>query len=451
MTDIMTLMPGYEVYKDSGVEWIGEIPAHWDVKRIKFLFKEINERSQYGIEELLSVSQYTGVTRRKDRFKTDEDLITNANSLEGYKKVSKGDLVSNIMLAWNGSLGFSPFSGIVSPAYSLYRLTVLANERYFHFLLRTELYKAEFKRESSGVIESRLRLYTENFFNIQSLFPPLNEQTAIANFLDCKTAKIDQAIAIKEKQIRLLKERKQIMIQNAVTKGLDPDVPMRDSGVEWIGEIPYHWEVKRLRLIGTTQNGISAGADYFGSGHPFVSYSDVYNYRELPCLVKGLAKSSTRDRYQYSVKRGDVLFTRTSETAEEIGFPSVCMKTIENSTFAGFLIRFRPKPNHLEPGFSKYYFCSNMLRAYFVGEMNLVTRASLSQELLKALPVLLPPQKEQLAIYNHIQTQSAKIDKAVAIQEQMIEKLKEYKATLINSAVTGKIKVPQTEEAKAVV
>jgi type I restriction enzyme S subunit len=319
----------------------------------------------------------------------------------------------------------------------------------------------EFGWYYSNLIERQLRISTvgmgiphvdgQMLKNCIILCPLHHEQTAIANFLDCKTAKIDQAIAIKEKQIRLLKERKQIMIQNAVTKGLDPDVPMRDSGVEWIGEIPYHWEVKRLRLIGTTQNGISAGADYFGSGHPFVSYSDVYNYRELPCLVKGLAKSSTRDRYQYSVKRGDVLFTRTSETAEEIGFPSVCMKTIENSTFAGFLIRFRPKPNHLEPGFSKYYFCSNMLRAYFVGEMNIVTRASLSQELLKALPVLLPPLKEQLAIYKHIQTQSAKIDKAVALQEQMIEKLKEYKTTLINSAVTGKIKVPQTGEAKEVV
>ncbi len=126
------------------------------------------------------------------------------------------------------------------------------------------------------------------------------------------------------------------------------------------------------------------------------------------------------------------------------------MKTIEDSTFAGFLIRFRPKKGVLEPGFSKNYFSSNMHRSYFVREMNLVTRASLSQELLKNLPVVLPPQKEQKAIYNYIQTQSEKIDKAIAIQEQMIDRLKEYKATLINAAVTGKIKVPQTAQAKAV-
>ncbi len=139
--------------------------------------------------------------------------------------------------------------------------------------------------------------------SIPFLVPFPEEQTAIANFLNCKTEKIDQAVAIKEKQIQLLKERRQILIQTAVTKGLDPDVPMRDSGVEWLGEIPGHWELKRLRLIGNTQNGISAGGDYFGSGYPFVSYSDVYNNRELPHSVKGLAESSTQDRMNYSVKK----------------------------------------------------------------------------------------------------------------------------------------------------
>ncbi len=438
MIEQLVAMPKYEAYKDSGVEWLGEIPEHWSVKRTKYLFKEIYERSNKGTEELLSVSQYTGVTKKSDRVE-EGDLLTNAASLEGYKKVSIGDLVSNIMLAWNGSLGFSPFNGITSPAYSIYRLNGGGSERYFHYLLRTDLYKAEYKRKSSGVIESRLRLYTEDFFDVWCLLPLLSEQTAIAAFLDQKTAQIDQAVAIKEKQIALLKERKQILIQNTVTRGLNLGAPMRDSGVEWIGEIPQHWQVKRLRLIGNTQNGISAGADYFGSGYPFVSYGDVYNNRELPIAVKGLAKSSDNDRKQYSIEKGDVLFTRTSETIEEIGFASVCMKTILNSTFSGFLIRFRPKTGELFEGFSKYYFNAPMLRLYFVKEMNLVIRASLSQELLKSLPVLLPPFYEQKNIYDHIETESAKIDQAISIQQQQIDKLKEYKATLINSAVTGKI------------
>jgi type I restriction enzyme S subunit len=238
----------YESYKDSGVKWLDDLPSHWEIKRIKYLFAEINERSFDGSEDLLSVSQYTGVTNKSERTE-DGEMLTNAATLEGYKKVWEGDLVTNIMLAWNGSLGFSPYNGITSPAYSIYRLKTKAVNKYFHYLFRTELYKSEFKRNSSGVIESRLRLYTDDFFRIWSILPPLPEQTAIAEFLDLKTALIDQAIEIKQKQIELLKERRQILIHKAVTRGLNPNVKMKDSGVEWIGEIPEHWEVKRLKDI----------------------------------------------------------------------------------------------------------------------------------------------------------------------------------------------------------
>ncbi len=226
-------------------------------------------------------------------------------------------------------------------------------------------------------------------------------------------------------------------------------VKWKDSGVEWIDGtsagsaqgVPAHWEVRPLRYLGTTQNGISAGADYFGEGYPFVSYGDVYRSIELPDSVKGLAKSSQEDRENYSVKTGDVLFTRTSETIEEIGFSSTCLKTIANSTFAGFLIRFRPRSGFLDPRFSKYYFSSKVHRAFFVKEMNLVIRASLSQDLLKKLPVLLPPIKEQGLIASYIESQTSKLDKAITLQQTQIDKLREYKATLIDSAVRGKIKV----------
>lgn len=162
---------------------------------------------------------------------------------------------------------------------------------------------------------------------------------------------------------------------------------------------------------------------------------------ELPFIVNGLANSSDEDRKQYSIKKGDVLFTRTSETIEEIGLASTCMKTVQNSTFSGFLIRFRPKTNDLFEGFSKYYFNASMLRSYFVKEMNLVTRASLNQDLLKNLPVLIPSFDEQQRIFYYIETQSQKINKAITLQQNQIEKLKEYKSILINNAVTGKIKV----------
>lgn len=438
--DALAAMPKYKSYKNSGADWLGDIPDEWNVKRIKFLFLERNERSKDGSEELLSVSQYTGVTRKSDKTGAG-DLLTNAESLEGYKKVEVGELVSNIMLAWNGSLGFSPYGGIVSPAYSVYKLKNGNDQKYFHYLLRTEIYKAEYKRRSSGVIDSRLRLYTDDFYDVLGLLPPPNEQTCIANFLDQKTIQIDEAIATKKRQITLLKERKQIIIQKTVTQGLNPNVAMKDSGVDWIGQIPEHWEVKKLRYLGRTQNGISAGAEYFGEGNPFVSYGDVYKNRQLPTAVDGLAKSSFSDQKLYSVLSGDVFFTRTSETIDEIGFAAICFKPIDKATFAGFLIRFRPTSDKLTKEFSKYYFNAPMMREYFVKEMNLVIRASLSQELLKNLLVALPPVNEQANIFEYLEDMSEKIDASIDLQLEQIEKLKEYKTTLINSAVTGKIKV----------
>ena len=215
----------------------------------------------------------------------------------------------------------------------------------------------------------------------------------------------------------------------------------KDSGVVWIGEIPEGWEVKPLRFIGKTQNGLSKGGEYFGTGFPFLTYGDVYKGIELPIQLSGLAESNIHDQEQFSVQEGDVFFTRTSETVEEIGFASTCLQTINKATFAGFLIRFRPNTNVIYKGFSKFYFSSRTHRSFFVGEMNLVIRASLSQELLKRLPVVIPPMQEQIEIAEYIETATKKIATAISLKEQEIEKLKEYKATLINSAVTGKIKV----------
>ena len=161
----------------------------------------------------------------------------------------------------------------------------------------------------------------------------------------------------------------------------------------------------------------------------------------LPASVEGLAKSTLNDQKLYSVNTGDVFFTRTSETVDEIGFASVCFKTIENATFAGFLIRFRPSSDELTKEFSRFYFNSDLMRQYFVREMNLVIRASLSQELLKDLPVVLPSSEEQLIIYEYLEKIGARIDSSISVQLNQITKLKEYKTTLINSAVTGKIRI----------
>ncbi len=423
----------YPAYKDSGVEWLGEIPEHWNVKRFKFLFKEINERSLDGNEELLSVSQYTGVTKKSDKVE-DGDLITTASTLEGYKKVSKFDLVSNIMLAWNGSLGFSSFDGITSPAYSVYRLIEFNHVGYFHYMVRSNLYKSEFKRNSSGVIESRLRLYTDSFYSIWSIQPPLSEQTAIAAFLDDKTAKIDRAIAQKEKMITLLKERKQIIIQNAVTKGLEPNAKMKDSGVEWIGEIPEGWEVKRLKYIidkiktGTTPpTSIQA---YFDGGVNWYNPKDL-NHEILIASEKTVSQKAI-DRNEIKLfKKDSILIVGIGATTGKTAYMS------DYGTFNQQITGF-----HSEKHLNYYYFfLLKSLSTVMLNVASYTTLPILNNEFFKSFWLIVPPLDEQTAIVSHIETQSAKIDKAINLQEQQIEKLKELKSTLIDSAVTGKIKV----------
>ena len=267
------------------------------------------------------------------------------------------------------------------------------------------------------------------------------EQTQIARFLDHETARIDALIEEQQRLIELLKEKRQAVISHSVTKGLDPTVPMKDSGVEWLGEVPAHWGVKALRYLGECQNGINIGGEAFGAGSPFVSYGDVYKNDVLPAEVTGLVQSSLEDQQRYSIEYGDVFFTRTSETVDEIGFSATCLQELPNAVFAGFLIRFRPTEKSLAPGFSKYYFRNQGLRIFFNKEMNLVTRASLSQDLLKLLPVTIPPVVEQIKISDFLDRVTAEFASLLDQGIKAIDLLKERRSALISAAVTGKIDV----------
>ncbi len=255
-------MEKYNEYKDSGVQWLGKIPKHWDVIKAKYLWNEVFSFSGNGSENLLSVSQYDGVTQAKNESRSE--------SLKGYKKVAKDNLVINIMLAWMGGLGVSEYNGIVSPAYCVYRLKKAANPKFMHYLYKTPMYLAEFARHSTGVIPSRWRMYTDDFGQVLTLIPPIDEQDKIVSYLDKVSSKIDEAIAQQQKMIDLLNERKQIIINNAVTKGLNPDAPMKDSGIDWIGEIPEHWEQKRLRFLCNIKTGDKDTIDREDNGkYPF--------------------------------------------------------------------------------------------------------------------------------------------------------------------------------------
>nr|WP_315139931.1 restriction endonuclease subunit S [uncultured Flavobacterium sp.] len=445
-------MKKYDNYKNSGVEWLGEIPEHWEVKKLKFIFnqnKGLTITKQNLIDEGVFCVNY-GEIHSKFGFALDTSIHKLKCVNEEYLKTDPNSLLNT------GDFIFADTSEDIEGSGNFTHLrssdktfagyhTVIARPKvkitslFFAFVFDSISFRNQIRKEVKGV---KVFSITQSVLKETNIWiPTIQEQTAIANFLDDKTTKIDQAIAIKQQQIALLQERRKMLIHKAVTQGLNENVKLKDSGVEWIGEIPEHWELSPLRHIGKTQNGISKGGESFGTGYPFVSYGDVYKDIQLPETIYGLVESTNEDRIQYSVLEGDILFTRTSETVEEIGFSSTCLQTIENATFAGFLIRFRPQKNKLNKEFSKYYFSSSTHRAFFIKEMNLVIRASLSQDLLKRMPVLLPPISEQEEIGNYLNNSTTKIATAISLKEQEIEKLKEYKMSLIDGVVTGKVKV----------
>ena len=278
--------------------------------------------------------------------------------------------------------------------------------------------------------------------NCEIHYPPIAEQSRIAAFLDDKCARVDSVIAQTRASIEEYKKLKQAVITQAVTKGIRPNRKMKDSGTGYIGEIPADWNLKKLRYFGVCQNGISKAGEYFGRGYPFVSYLDVYKNIVLPLVSDKLVESTEEEQRNYSVQRGDIFFTRTSETIEEVGFTSVCKRTIEKATFAGFVIRVRPLDDTLLTDFAKYYFRSDIHRRYFVEEMNLVTRASLGQDLLKAMPVLVPDRCEQQEIVDYLEGETTAIDALIGKTAQLLSELKNYKKSLIFEYVTGKKEVP---------
>ncbi|MDE6859210.1 MAG: hypothetical protein K2J65_02215, partial [Duncaniella sp.] len=368
-------MATYENYKDSGVKWFGQIPSHWEVKKLRAFFDRRNHK--------VSETEYAPLSVTKNGIVPQMENVAKSKDSDNRRLVRIGDFVINSRSDRKGSSGVSELEGSVSFVNTIMVPRKGVIPAFCNYLLKSYAFIEENYRNGHGIVAD---LWTTSFDEqklIKIAMPVPEEQKAIVAYLDKVTGDINRAIEAQQKMIDTLNERKQIIITRAVTRGLNPDTPLRYSGIDWLGEIPEHWEVMKLGSLGVISNGISNDASYFGEGFPFVSYSDVYKNFSLPKEIRGLAKSSERDQKVFSIQRGDVFFTRTSETADEIGFSSVCLETIPKAVFAGFLIRFRPKENIIVPEFSKFYFRASCHRNYFVKEMNLVTRASLSQQLLK--------------------------------------------------------------------
>lgn len=452
----MEVIKPYEKYKDSGIAWLGEIPENWEIKRIKYIFKEQDKRSETGLEDLLSVSHYTGVTQKKDRI-ADGELMTNARTLEGYKIVGKGDLVINIMLAWNGSLGISKFDGITSPAYCVYK-SLIGGERYFGYLFRTKNAQQEFKKQSTGIIESRLRLYTDKFFNIKTALPTVSEQTAIGNFLDYKTAKIDRFIFKKKQLIKLLNEQKAAIINDAVTKGLNPKAKMKSSGIEWLGDIPEHWEVRKLKGILLKEKGALKpgpfGSDLKNVDIISIGYK-VYNQRavldnDFLISEECISIDKFEDLKVFEVLAGDILLT----TRGTIGRCCIVPNDFEKGIIHPCIIRLRIDTEIVSHQFVKLFIeQANAFKVALKLNSNATTIDVIYGNTLKDIFFVVPPLSEQTVIVSHIEKETSIINKTIATIEKEIALVQEYRTALIAEAVTGKIdvreyNVPSFEEDK---
>ena len=410
--------------KDSGIEWIGEIPEGWEVVPVKRLCtmqagKNLTSE-QIAPEGTYPVYGGNGIRGFFSDYNCDGQFLTVGR---------QGALCGNVHKI-NGKVWATEHAVITTPS----SYTIL--DFLYYLLIGMDLNQYV----SSTAAQPGLAVGT--LLNLKTCYPCSTlEQTQISNYLNTKCSEIDVMLTKTRSSIEEYKKLKQAVITQAVTKGVRGEREMKDSGVDYIGQIPAKWVLGKLRNVGDTQNGISKSSEFFGKGFPFVSYSDVYKNYSLPFAVSGLVESTPEEQERYSVKEGDIFFTRTSETIEEVGFSCVCEKDIPNATFAGFLIRVRPFSDKLYTPYAKYYFRSSHLRFYLVKEMNLVTRASLGQSLLKSMPVLLPPLEEQKEIADYLDTKCAEIDGLIAKKDQLVKELESYKKSLIYEVVTGKREV----------
>ena len=417
-------MRRYEGYKDSGVEWLGEVPSHWEVENSKRVFSYRKDKAEKTDEQLTSSQKY-GVIPQNLFMDLEGRRVTVVEfNYEILKHVEKGDFVIS-MRSFQGGIEYCNYTGCVSSAYVALIPTSKVHSQYYRFLLKSGRY-IEALQSTSNLVRDGQALRYENFCMVPLIVPPLSEQQKIAQFLDDKTAKIDQAVDLAEKQIALLKEHKQILIQNAVTRGLNPDVPLKNSGVEWIGQVPEHWEVKKLKFVLTLSNKKEESKN---SNKRYIGMENIESFtgkiNDIPLIAEGIANSFYKDEILFGKLRP---YLAKSYLAD---FDGICSTE--------FLVYRSTKVLNNR-------FALNIFLSYgFIDAVNASTYGSkmprANAEFISNMFLAIPPLSEQKQIIDYLDTQTAKIDQAIALKTAHIEKLKEYKNVLINDVVTGKVRV----------
>lgn len=444
--------PTYPKYKDTGVDWLGDMPDHWQTKPLWALFRR-TKRTGYSDERLLSVYRDYGVVPKDSR---DDNNNKPSEDLSPYQLVQPGDLVINKMKAWQGSVAVSLHRGIVSPAYFVFEALHNENSRYLHYLLRSVRYITGYMTVSKGIRVNQWDLDPQYHATMPVLVPPIDEQTGIAKFLDRETAKIDDLVAEQERLIALLKEKRQVVISHAVTKGLNPDVPMKDSGVEWLGEIPEHWSVTELRRVtldkcdGPFGSGLKS-EHYVEEGVRVIRLQNIksgaFDGRSAAFISSQYYNDELGD---HSVEENDLLIAGLGDGSNPVGRACVAPNGIEPALVKADCFRFRLNLAVIVPDYAAHQLS---ISAFFdAGRLSSgTTRSRIPLSVMATRKVALPPTlEEQREIMELVGKTVAKIDTLVERAVTAIALLNERRSALISAAVTGKIDVRglvDTEEA----
>lgn len=414
--------PAYPSYRKSGVAWLGVVPSDWRIVRLKTMLAEVDERVGGQDAELLGLSKSAGVVRRSELTQG----AAESNDYSKYKLVRPGQLVMNKMQAWNGVFSISSLSGMVSPDYSVFDFLEPRFDQLLCAALRTDLAAGELYTRCRGMGTAFLRLNTGDLLDVKVALPPDDDVPSIAAFLDRETAKIDALVEEQRRLIELLKEKRQAVISHAVTKGLDPNVPVKDSGVEWLGDVPAHWEVRRLRFLckigtgdGDTADAVDGGAYPFFVRSPIVERIDRYTHDCEAVLTAGdgagVGKVYHHFQGQFRAHQRVYVF----------------------SDFDEVLGRFF------------YLYMSEMFAKVVLEGTAKSTVESLRRPMIADFWMTVPPEAEQREILAALEQAAVRLDALTVEAESAINLLRERRAALVSAAVTGKIDVRAVAQQQA--
>ncbi|HIJ23947.1 MAG TPA: hypothetical protein HPP64_13715 [Gammaproteobacteria bacterium] len=427
----------YSGYQQTDLPWLDEVPAHWCLIRKKYLFEERVQKG-YPDEPLLAATQAQGVVRKAEY---ESRTVEATKDFHLMKLVREGDFVISLR-SFEGGIEYAHHQGIISPAYTVLIPRDISEARYYRHLLKSRPFIQGLRLFVTGIREGQNIDYTK----LSRTFlpcPPVDECNRIANFLDQKTAEIDEAIAKKQRLIELLKEQKTILINRAVTKGLTPDVPMRDSGVEWVGDMPKHWEVKKLKYFSDVQSGITLGKQYGGknlSNYPYLRVANVqagfFDLSEIAVL-----SVPTRVAEQYFVRAGDILITEGGDI-DKLGRGMVWENQVGNCLHQNHIFAVRVQLELVSEYFISLALGSDYGRRYFTHTANKTTNlASTNKTKLGNFSVAIPPPQEQQEVLKYSNNVSEEYDGLIRSISSEIEKLFEFKKIAVSETVTGKIKL----------